>query len=457
MRVEVDTGSYWNAATVLDGANGSAASTYDTLIGKLSGFAGMGGDDKSSEDFVANYDGGAAATVGAISDLVTALGSLAVAADASATNHADADSGSVYARNAASDGGHTAVDPVVVAPYTPPSALGADSQDTPQFWDIMMDYLEGWAWPSADTGRLKEAASAWDAAASGIEALASSFDLADADLGLQRSPEIGKARSSVKEVKTGAADIAAACRELATACRDYANQVESTRETVKGLMKDLAIEVGITAVAAGIGSFFSFGAAAGGGAALIAARAANYARRIITAITAIRAVRAVLTVARTIDKLTDVTRILRKFKAARRMKGRVSGKLPDTGKPGSYGYDKDGKRLPYANNRPSYDKDQVNKVWDKAKDENGEVWVLDKDGKLVKIDWKPGDPQTGKWDMGHLPGEEYRHLRDEYLSGKISKEEFLRRYRDPDNYEVSHPGRNRSHQDEEGPLTGPRK
>ena len=42
--------------------------------------------------------------------------------------------------------------------------------------------------------------------------------------------------------------------------------------------------------------------------------------------------------------------------------------------------------------------------------------------------------------MGHLPEQEYRKLRDEYLSGKISKEEFLSRYRDADNYQVAHPG-----------------
>jgi len=36
------------------------------------------------------------------------------------------------------------------------------------------------------------------------------------------------------------------------------------------------------------------------------------------------------------------------------------------------------------------------------------------------------------------------------LSGRISREEFLREYRDPDNYRVEHPGRNRSHTDEGG-------
>lgn len=449
MRLEVDSGGYTSAASSLESANSIAASAYTTLTGKLGGFGGMGGDDKSSEDFVANYDSGAAAVVTAMSDLVTAFGTLAILADASGANHADADAGSVHGRRAnGGRAGHDAVDPVSVSDYTPPSALGSDGEDTPEFWDIMLDYLEGWAWPSADTSRLNDAASAWDAAASSLERLSSYCEVATTQLGLQRSPEIPAARRSVGEVKQAAADIASGCRELATSCRDYANQVESTKETVKGLMKDLAIEVGITIAAAGVASFFTAGLAAGGGAAIVAARAVNYARRIITALQAIRAVRAVFTLVRTVEKLTDVTRILRKFRSARAMRRRPTGKLPEKGKPNSYGYDKNGDRLPYANSRPSYGRGQVDEVWENAKDANGDVWVLDKDGNRVKIEWQPGQPQRDVWDMGHLPEQEYRKLRDEYLSGKISKEEFLRRYRDADNYEVAHPGRNRSHVDE---------
>ncbi|MBC2932240.1 HNH/ENDO VII family nuclease [Nocardioides sp. zg-1228] len=447
MRIEVDSGGYTSAATSLETANGLAADAYETLTGKLGGFGGMGGDDKSSEDFVPHYDSGAAAAVTAIADLVTALGSLAIIAEASGANHADADAGSVHGSRGG-PGAPEEVDPVEVAPYSPPTASGANAEDTPQFWDVILDYLEGYTWPGADTGRLGQAASAWDAAASSLDGLRSYCEVATTQLGNQRSPEIPAAKKAVGEVKQAAADIASACRELATACRDYANQVEETKSTVKGLMKDLAIEVGATVVVAGIGSLFTAGAAAGGGAALIAARAANYARRVITALAAIRGVRAVFTIVRTVDKLTDVTRILRKFRSARAMRRRPTGKLPKKGKPNSYGYDKNGDRLPYANSRPDYGKGQVDEVWENAKDENGEVWVLDKDGNLVKIDWRPGDPQKDVWDMGHVRGEEYRKLRDEYLSGKITKEEFLERYQAPRNYEVAHPGRNRSHVDE---------
>jgi ribosomal protein S20 len=129
---------------------------------------------------------------------------------------------------------------------------------------------------------------------------------------------------------------------------------------------------------------------------------------------------------------------------------RVNGKLPKHGAPNSYGYDEHGNRMPYANGRPPYGPDQVGDVWDDAKDANGDVWVRDKDGNRVKVEWEPGEPRRDVWDMGHVPEHEYRDLLDDYLHHRITKEEFLEEYRDPDNYQVEHPGRNRSHVDEAG-------
>ena len=36
--------------------------------------------------------------------------------------------------------------------------------------------------------------------------------------------------------------------------------------------------------------------------------------------------------------------------------------------------------------------------------------------------------------MGHKPGKKYSDLHKDYMDGKITKEEFLREYRDPNNY-----------------------
>ncbi|WP_462216164.1 WXG100 family type VII secretion target [Mycobacteroides abscessus] len=46
-----------------------------------------------------------------------------------------------------------------------------------------------------------------------------------------------------------------------------------------------------------------------------------------------------------------------------------TGHLPSIGEPGSFGYDADGNRLPYANGRPAYGPDQVPDVWNLSRDE----------------------------------------------------------------------------------------
>lgn len=46
--------------------------------------------------------------------------------------------------------------------------------------------------------------------------------------------------------------------------------------------------------------------------------------------------------------------------------------------------------------------------------------------------------------MRHKPGHEYRKLHKDYMDGKITKEEFMTSYRDPNNYQPESPSENRS-------------
>ena len=131
--------------------------------------------------------------------------------------------------------------------------------------------------------------------------------------------------------------------------------------------------------------------------------------------------------------------------------GEVSG-LPPRGEPNSFGYDANGNRMPYANHRPSYGETQVQDVWDAAVRPDGTVQVVGPDGRPVTIEWTPGQPRDGVWDMGHRPDSKYSDLRDRYLNHEITLEEFLEEYRDPDNYQVEHPTVNRSHMNEDGSM-----
>ncbi|MEJ7832945.1 MAG: hypothetical protein WKF79_08535, partial [Nocardioides sp.] len=382
MRLEIDSGGYDSAAEALTGANQMVAGAYSALTSKLGGYGGMGGDDRSSEEFVANYDSAAAEVVGGIADLGTAFGTLGTVTAASGNNHRDANAGSVYGGPGSSSGSDSAPggEPEQLSAYTPPSSLGADSSDTPEFWDLIVDHLQGWAWPSADTGRLREAAGAWRTMADQLDRTPSYCQTAASQLGNQRSPEIAMATSAVREVEQAGGDLATECRSLADACDEYAEKVDTTKDVVIGLLKDLAIEIGATAVVSGLASLVTFGGAAVVGAGVATARAISCARRIIATLAAIRAIRAVATMARSIAKVTRVRSTLARFRSARALRSRPTGKLPPKGKRNSYGYNTKGDRLPYTNTRPSYGDKQVDDVWRRAQDQNGDVWVRNKDG-----------------------------------------------------------------------------
>ncbi len=124
--------------------------------------------------------------------------------------------------------------------------------------------------------------------------------------------------------------------------------------------------------------------------------------------------------------------------------------FPEKGGQGATVYDLNGDRMPYANSRPSHTKEFILEVWENAKDANGEVWVRDRHDNWVKIEWDEFSSRTGKWDVGHVPGEEYRFLHDKYMKREITLETFIGENKNIVNFEVQHPGRNRSGVDEMG-------
>ncbi|MFC7492699.1 MULTISPECIES: colicin D domain-containing protein [unclassified Nocardioides] len=336
MRLDVSGTSYDSAAEALYSANQSAAYAYDTLTDTLTGFRALGGDDASSEDFVREYDGAAQGAVDALRSLVTGLAAVGEASHGSGSNHRQANADSVYNKpRPVYDGGVAGRGPVDVAAVSLPSSLGGDNQDLPEWWNHVVDHLQGWGWPSANTDQLRSAGSAWRSAASTVEGLTSRIDVAVSHLEGQRSPEIPVALEILRSTKTNISDLADGLRAQGSACDDYATQVDETRETIKGLLKDLAIECGVTAGASIALSFVTFGGAAAVGAGVIAARAIRYAHRIITALKALKAARAVLALSKNAPKLNRVREALDRLSTARslvKMKRIAPPKLKTTPK-----------------------------------------------------------------------------------------------------------------------------
>ena len=191
MRLEVSGSSYDSAAEALYGANQVAAMAYDRLQDKLAGYHALGGDDASSEDFVSSYDEAAQGAVDALRALVEGLGNLGDVTFASVQNHRRANAESVYGRPRPTyEGGVPGDGPVQVAAFTPPTSLGGDNEDMPDWWNHVVDHLQGFGWPSANTDQLRDAASAWESAASTVDGLTGKIDVAVSMLETQRSPEI---------------------------------------------------------------------------------------------------------------------------------------------------------------------------------------------------------------------------------------------------------------------------
>lgn len=294
MTVRVDAAAFRRAADHFATANGVAAQTYQGMASLVSGWGAMAGDDKTSDDFASGYDQAALDTMAAVRDLVGALAGLARITSATAANHRGANAASVYSENPPPyTGGQYDELPdstVSVETCTPPSAVGGDDPDTPEFWDMITDYLEGWTWPGADVSTLREAGGAWRRFGQVLrQSLTPYLESAANEIDAQRSPEVAIAVQVTRGLILELEQLEVHCSDLGTACEDYATQVELVRDTVKGIMRDLAIEVGLTVVVSGILSFFSGGAAAAGGTAVAGWRLSSAARRVITAFSAMKA------------------------------------------------------------------------------------------------------------------------------------------------------------------------
>ena len=317
--IDVSGGSYDSATRAFIGANQLAAMSYDSLTGALSGYGAMAGDDSTSTEFSSQYDAAAREAVGAFGDLVDSFATLGRLTAASIDNHRQANLASVFNRPVPvyTGGGLPGDGPVDVAAYTPPSSLGGDNDDVPEFWNIVVDHLQGFAWPNAGTDELRGAGARWRSAATDLRRLPSYLDVATGHLEQQRSPEVPLAIDATRDVALAIDDLAAMCDSLGEACEQYASTVDEHREIIKGIMRDLAIEAGISVGVGVVVGFFTFGGGAAAGAAIAGTRAVKAALKIIDALNDLRRLakaRAVLKLESVIGKVPGLRSVLARFK-----------------------------------------------------------------------------------------------------------------------------------------------
>lgn len=279
MRIAVETGGFTSAADACRTGNQISALLCESLAGKLGGYAGMAGDDATSADFAASYDAGGRQALDALTELTHAFIGLGRLLTATGANHRDAEAASAavssYTRASLDED-----DYVRVSPASPPSCLGANPVSLGTVETFILDHIEGFVWPGADTDLLLDAATTWRRAGAAVADLDAHCDIAAGFLEHQVSPEIPLALSALTELRSLIGDTADALVAVGTACEEYADAVRATHDRTRALLAEIGRMVVegavISAIVGGITGGLGAGAAGSAALARISAQAPRF-------------------------------------------------------------------------------------------------------------------------------------------------------------------------------------
>lgn len=279
MRIAVETGGFTSAADACRTGNQISALLCESLAGKLGGYAGMAGDDATSADFAASYDAGARRALDTLTELTHAFIGLGRLLTATGANHRDAEAAS--AEVSSYTGASLDEDDYVrVSPASPPSCLGANPASLGTVETFILDHIEGFVWPGADTDLLLDAATTWRRAGAAVADLDAHCDIAAGFLEHQVSPEIPLALSALTELRSLIGDTADALVAVGTACEEYADAVRDTHDRTRALLAEIGRMVVegavISAVVGGITGGLGAGAAGSAALARISAQAPRF-------------------------------------------------------------------------------------------------------------------------------------------------------------------------------------
>jgi hypothetical protein len=248
----------------------------------------MAGDASLAASFAAAYDEAASSALAAVGDLVDAFSACGRLTTASLDNHGHAENRSVISGRTVFTGAPCVAGYVAELPCSLPSTLGGDLGGIPSWAAWILDQVEGFVWPDADTALLREAAAAWRAASYQVADLSAYCATAIRSWSPLRSPELPIATEVAESVAARCHAVADQCAVVARACDAYADHVEAQREEILDLVHDLLRDA---VIIEGIGivlGAFTAGTTTAGATALNAARVAAAAPRFLRVIEALR-------------------------------------------------------------------------------------------------------------------------------------------------------------------------
>lgn len=293
MLVRMDAATFASEASQVGAAARKVSQATTSLASSLNGCSGMAGIDPMAEEFAngtpeqGGYDASTTAMLQGGKTLAQAVASLeaqviGLAAAYRAMELAGADGGA---------NPYLGMSATTISGSVPhaASALGDEQRGTPQ--GEIMEWIEnflkdtaGIVIPTADTGKVSNAASAWSTFSGDITSASSTLSAAlPATLASEfpQSGDVSAVKSKLVELLDGFSTDADA---ISQGCTDYATNVETIRGELRAMLGQLALEV---AIDIGIGvalSFFSFGAGALAGVAKAAATVARWIPKLLSVI-----------------------------------------------------------------------------------------------------------------------------------------------------------------------------
>ncbi len=133
--------------------------------------------------------------------------------------------------------------------------MSGGTGDKPDWWHWLVDHLEGFLWPDADTRKMRSAGQAWISAGQTLTSYSYNVDAAKSTIATHKSPEVD-AVSGCTDLNGHVTDLADPYDQLGTAFNDYAKHVDDHHkmiedELVSFLEWTAGIEIEMARTAAG--------------------------------------------------------------------------------------------------------------------------------------------------------------------------------------------------------------
>lgn len=280
---DVDPATFYDVGRGLFRLAGDLFSAFDANVKGLAETGAMAGSDDAGTAWATSYDSRVSEVLGAVNDLTVALENYGGVVIQAGYNHAVAEHNATPAT-----AGPAPVKPPEPASAarelsSPPSA-GGPGEGLIELVGLV-EHI-GIPVPDGDTDKVDKAAQVWSQLAIGdktgvatrsLEASAQKFTGT-------KTPEVDFIAKDLRELRDATQAVLDSCGELSQSCNDYKSALDELRESLKGILEDLAIELAATAAIAIAASFITFGAGAVAGTAKAAHSIKKFAGIVRTAI-----------------------------------------------------------------------------------------------------------------------------------------------------------------------------